>query len=135
LRDTDVRTDHELIIPGSFQDEPESAGNEHVAQPRGFRPTIPVVVRRRTGAHLADGHAEVRAAVGPTGFTTRYLAALRMRGGHVPEQLLTDQIYELVLSTGHALAGYFYASPYTSPAQPVFLFIPSAMEPADRSGE
>src|SRR5207248_3135527 len=112
-----------------------SIGAGDTALPRGFRPTIPVVVRRRTGEHLADGHAEARTAVGPTGFTTRYMAALRMRDANIPGQLLTDDTYELVLSTGHALAGHFYASPYTSPEQTVYLFIPSTMEQADRSEE
>ena len=133
LQDHDVGTGQDLIIPRSFQDEPESAENEHIAQAGGFRPTIPVVVRRCTGEHFADGHAEARAAVGPTGFTTRYLAALSMRGRHIPGQLLTDDSYELVLSTGHALAGHFYASPYTSAEQPVFLFIPSATDRTDGS--
>ena len=100
-----------------------------------FHPTIPIAVRRLTGGHLADGLAEAQPTVGPTGFSTRYLTALGLVDSHVPRELLADEVYELVLSTGHALAGHFYPSPHGSPEHPVFLFIPSGMEADHRSME
>jgi len=95
-----------------------------------FRPTIPVTVRRLTSEQLADGRAETRSVVGPTGFSTRYVAALSMVDGHLPSELLADEVYELVLSTGHVLTGHFYPGPSEAAAQPLFLFIPSDAEAA-----
>jgi hypothetical protein len=96
-----------------------------MSEPRRFHPTIPITVRRPTSEHLADGTAEAQAAVGPSGFTTRYVTALRMAKGHIPAELLADEPCELVLSTGHALAGHFYESSDVAPERSVLVFIPS----------
>ena len=90
-----------------------------------FRPTIPIAVRRPPRGHLADGHAEAQPQIGPGGFTTHYLAAVTMVGNHLPAELLADEACELVLSTGHTLAGHFYPSPEGSSERLMFVFIPA----------
>jgi hypothetical protein len=94
-------------------------------EPSRFHPTIPITVRRDTSEHLADGTARVLATVGPTGFTIRYLTALDMVDGHPSSEFLADEAYQLVLSTGHVLAGHFYPSSDGSDERPVLVFIPS----------
>jgi hypothetical protein len=99
--------------------------NEEINEMRSFHPTIPITVRRDASEHLADGTAQVLAAVGPTGFTTRYLTALSMVDGHQSSELLSDEACQLVLSTGHVLAGHFYPNSEASDERTVLVFIPS----------
>ena len=93
-----------------------------------IQPPIPITVRRDAGEHLADGAAQVLEAVGPTGFTTRYLTTLSMVGGHMSSELLADEVCQLVLSTGHVLAGHFYPISEAGGDRTRLVFIPSEAE-------